>query len=156
MAKVDPIPKGSAAVIPHLNIKGAAKAIDFYKKAFGAEEVSRMPMPNNADVLMHASIKIEGAPVMLADSNEQWGNKDPKSLGGSPVTIHIYVKDCDATYKKAVAAGAKSKMEPADMFWGDRYASVTDPFGHDWSIATHIADPTPAEMQAAVRKMFGG
>jgi uncharacterized glyoxalase superfamily protein PhnB len=156
MAKVNHVPSGSTAVIPHLNVKGAVKAIEFYKKAFGAEEVSRMPMPNNPNVLMHAAVKIEGAPVMLVDSNEQWGNKDPQALGGTPVTIHLYVKDCDASYKKAIAAGAKSKMEPADMFWGDRFASVTDPFGHNWSIATHIADPSPAEMQAAAKKMFGG
>jgi uncharacterized glyoxalase superfamily protein PhnB len=156
MAKVQPIPNGFSAITPHLNVKGAAKAIDFYKKAFGAEEISRMPMPNNANFLMHAEIRIGGAPVMLADASEQWGNKDPQTLGGTPVTLHIYVNDCDATFKKAVATGCKSKMEPADMFWGDRYASVTDPFGHNWSIATHIADPTPAEMQAAAKKMFGG
>jgi uncharacterized glyoxalase superfamily protein PhnB len=137
-------------------VKGAVKAIEFYKKAFGAEEISRMPMPNNPNHLMHAEIRIDGAPVMLVDSSEQWGNKDPQMLGGTPVTVHLYVKDCDAAFKKAVAAGAKSKMEPADMFWGDRFASVTDPFGHNWSIATHIADPSPAEMQAAAKKMFGG
>jgi uncharacterized glyoxalase superfamily protein PhnB len=156
MAKVHPIPKGFTAVTPHLNVKGAAKAIDFYKTAFGAEEISRMPAPNNPATLMHAEIRIGGAPIMLVDSSEQWGNKDPEMLGGTPVAVHLYVKDCDAAYKKAVTAGCKSRMEPADMFWGDRFAALTDPFGHQWTIATHIADPTPAEMQAAAKKMFGG
>lgn len=156
MAKIKSVPSGFTAVTPHLNVKGAAKAIDFYKKAFGAEEVSRMPMPGNPDVLMHAEVRFFGAPVMLVDSSEKWGNKDPQMLGGTSVSMQLYVDNCDAAYKKAVAAGCKSRMEPADMFWGDRFSSVTDPFGHNWSISTHIADPTPAEMTAAAKKMFGG
>ncbi|MEX0644922.1 MAG: VOC family protein [Parvularculaceae bacterium] len=156
MAKVNPIPDGFSSVTPHLNVKGAAKAIDFYKKAFGATEISRMPMPGKPDVLMHAELRFFGAPVMLVDSSEAWGNKDPQSLGGTPVAIHLYVADCDAVFKKAVAAGCTSRMEPNDAFWGDRFAAIADPFGHHWSIATHVADPTPAEMQAAAKKMFGG
>lgn len=154
MAKTKPIPEGFSPVTPHLHVKGAAKAIEFYRRAFGAEEIVRMEMPNDPNTLMHAEIRIDGAPIMLADSREQWGNKEPQGLGGTSVVIHLYVKDCDAAYKKAVAAGCTSQMAPADMFWGDRFAAVTDPFGHRWSIATHIADPTPAEMKAAAKKFF--
>lgn len=156
MAKVNPIPDGFGPVTPHLNVKGAAKAIDFYAKAFGAEEVSRMPMPHDPDTLMHAEIRINGAPVMLVDASEQWGNPDPLSLGGATSSVHLYVEDCDAAFKKAVAAGCTSRMEPDDAFWGDRFAAVADPFGHHWTIATHIADPSPEEMAEAAKKAFGG
>lgn len=155
MPKVKPIPEGFGAVTPHLNVKGASEAIEFYKSAFGAEEMSRMPMPDDPNTLMHAEIRIGGAPVMLVDYSEEWGNKDPLTLGGAAVSIHLYVDDCDAAFSRAVAAGCSSRMEPNDAFWGDRFASVSDPFGHNWTIATHMSDPTPDEMAEAARKIFG-
>ena len=148
-----PIPDGQEGLIPHLVCSPAAQAIDFYKKAFGAEEVHRMPAPDGKR-LMHAAIRIEGRYVFLADDfSEYCGGKSqsPQSLGGTPVTIHRYVKDCDAAMERAVKAGATVVMPASDMFWGDRYGLVKDPFGHSWSLATHIADPTPEEMQKAMQ-----
>jgi uncharacterized glyoxalase superfamily protein PhnB len=153
-AKVKPIPEGFHSVTPHLVVKGAAKAIGFYKKAFGAEEVVRMPAPDG-ERLMHAEIKIGDSFVMLADEfPEMGGGKSPEALGGSPVGLMIYVPDVDATFNQAVAAGAKVKMPPTDMFWGDRYSKVTDPFGHEWAIATHKEDLTPEQMSERAAKAF--
>lgn len=147
--KVNPIPPGMRSVTPHLVCDGAAAAIDFYKKAFGATEVGRMPGPDGR--LMHGHIVIGDSAVMLVDENRQFGMLGPKTLKGSPVTIHLYVEDVDAFFAHAVAAGAKATMPPADMFWGDRYGVVEDPFGHHWSIATHKRDVSPAEMQQAMK-----
>jgi PhnB protein len=125
------------AVIPHLVSSDAAKAIEFYKNAFGATEVSRHPSPDGQK-LWHAEVRLGDARVFLCDDfPEMCGGKSrtPKALGGTPVTLHLVVADCDATFNKAVAAGATVTMPPADMFWGDRYAIVTDPFGHSWSMA---------------------
>jgi PhnB protein len=148
------IPEGQHTVTPHLTVKGGAQAIDFYKKAFGATEMHRMTMPGKQEI-MHAMLKLGDSFVYLND--EMHTAKSPASLGGSPVTIHLYVEDVDAVFKKAVAAGAKETMPPMDMFWGDRYAKVTDPFGHEWSIATHKEDVPPQEMgkraQEAMAKM---
>ena len=154
MAKVKPVPDGMHTVTPHLVCAGAAEAIEFYKKAFGAVEEGRLPGPNGK--LMHAMIRIEGSAVMLVDEMPEWGALGPKALKGSPVTIHLYVEDVDAFVKRAVAAGAKITMPVADQFWGDRYGQLEDPFGHHWSIGTHIRDVTPDEMQQAMRKMAGG
>jgi len=144
MAKhVRPIPEGQHALTPHLTVKGGGKAIDFYKKAFGAVELHRMPMPGSQEI-MHAMLKIGDSFLYL---NDECGmGKSPAALGGSPVTIHLYVEDVDSVFNKAVAAGAQAKMPPMDMFWGDRYGKVTDPFGHEWSIATHKEDVPPEEM----------
>jgi PhnB protein len=147
--KVNPIPPGMRSVTPHLVCDGAAAAIDFYKKAFGATEVGRMPGADGR--LMHGHIVIGDSAVMLVDENRQFGMLGPKTLKGSPVTIHLYVDDVDAFFAHAVAAGAKATMPPADMFWGDRYGVVEDPFGHHWSIATHKRDVSPAEMQQAMK-----
>ena len=152
-----PIPPGHEGLIPHLVVSNASDAIEFYKKAFGAEEICRMPSPDGGK-LMHAEIMIGGHPVYLADDYpEMCGGKSrtPQALGASPVTIHQYVNDCDAAIKRAVEAGASLSMPATDMFWGDRYGKVTDPFGHEWSVATHIADPTPEEMAEAAKSMFG-
>jgi uncharacterized glyoxalase superfamily protein PhnB len=149
--KVKPIPDGMHTVTPHLICKGAADAIEFYKKAFGAVEEGRLPGPNG--LLMHAIVRIAGSPVMLVDEMPQWGALGPNSLKGSPVTIHLYVPDADAFFAKAVAAGAKVKMPLEDQFWGDRYGKLEDPFGHHWSVATHRRDVTPQEMQQAMQKM---
>ena len=153
MPKVKPIPDGMHSVTPHLICAGAADAIEFYKKAFNAVEVVRLPGPQGR--LMHAMIRIENSAVMLADEFPDWGSFGPKSLKGSPVTIHLYVEDVDAFVKRAVDAGAKITMPLADMFWGDRYCRLEDPFGHHWSVATHIRDVGPEEMQQAMQKMGG-
>jgi len=145
------IPEGMHTVTPHLVCAGAAEAIDFYKKAFGATELSRMADADGK--IMHASIKIGDSPLMLNDENPEWGVFGPKHLKGSPVTIHLYVENVDAVFDQAVRAGAKATMPVADMFWGDRYGRVEDPFGHQWSIGTHVRDVTPEEMQKAMEEM---
>ena len=148
---VNPIPEGMHTVTPHLVCAGAGAAIDFYKKAFGATETSRMPGPGGK--LMHASVRIGDSAVMLVDEMPEWGSLGPKALKGSPVVIHLYVDDVDAFTARAVAAGAKVTMPVADMFWGDRYGQLEDPFGHRWSVATHVRDVSPADMQQAMQKM---
>ncbi len=135
---VKPIPQGMHTVTPHLICAGAAEAIEFYKKAFSAVELSRMP--DSDGKVMHASIRIGDSIIMLNDEMPAWGTFGPKSLKGSPVTIHLYVENADAVFEQAVRAGAKVTMPIADMFWGDRYGKVEDPFGHQWSIGTHVRD----------------
>jgi PhnB protein len=125
---------GMPAVTPHLICAGAAEAIEFYKQAFGAVEMVRLPGKDGK--LMHACVSINGSPVMLADEFPEWGSLSPKTLNGTPVTIHLVVEDADAAAARAVAAGATVKMPVQDMFWGDRYGVVEDPFGHLWSLAT--------------------
>lgn len=150
------VPPGHEGLIPHLVCDPCADAIEFYKKAFGARETGRMSVPDGTKI-MHAEILIDGRPVFLADDFPEFcGGKSqsPAALGGTPVTIHRYVKDCDAAIKRAQEAGATVKMPAEDMFWGDRYGVVTDPFGHSWSLATHISDPTPEEMAQAAQAMF--
>ncbi|MSO20354.1 MAG: VOC family protein [Acidobacteria bacterium] len=142
--KVLAIPEGYHSITPYLMITGAAAAIEFYKKAFGAEELVRMPSPGG--LVGHAEIRIGNSMVMLADECDEAANKSPQTLGGTPVTLLIYVENIDAVFQRAVAAGAKVVREPADMFYGDRSAGVTDPFGHSWYIHTHIEDVSPEEM----------
>jgi PhnB protein len=153
MTNVKPIPEGMHSVTPHLVCAGAADAIEFYKKAFDAVDLGRLPGPQGK--LMHAAIRIGDSTVMLADEFPEWGSMSPKSLKGSPVTIHLYVRDVDAFVARAVAAGARITMPLENMFWGDRYCKLEDPFGHHWSVATHIRDVSPEEMQQAMRKMGG-
>jgi uncharacterized glyoxalase superfamily protein PhnB len=150
MSKVKPIPDGMAGVTPHLTVKGAARAIEFYKKAFGAIERSRFPMPDGS--IMHASLKIGEGHIYVNDEIKDMGAKSPQTLGGTPVAISIFVTDADATFKAAVAAGAKVKIPIADQFWGDRYGMVEDPFGHQWEISTHKEDLTPQEMERRGRE----
>jgi uncharacterized glyoxalase superfamily protein PhnB len=152
-SKAKPIPDGMHTVTPHLVCAGAADAIAFYQKAFNAVEVMRMPGPGGK--LIHASVRIGDSAVMLVDEMPEHGALGPKALKGSPVTIHLFVEDVDAFVARAVAAGAKVTMPVADMFWGDRYGRIEDPFGHHWSIATHIRDMSPQEMQQAMRGMAG-
>ncbi len=147
------IPEGMHTVTPHLVCAGAADAIKFYKKAFGAEEVMKLAAPNGK--IMHAQVRIAGSPVMLVDEVPEWGAVGPKGLKGTPVTIHLYVEDADAFAKRAERAGAKVVMPVADMFWGDRYGVLEDPFGHRWSVATHQRDLTPAEIKKAMQQMGG-
>lgn len=152
--KVKHIPDDMHPVTPHLICGGAAAAIQFYKKAFNAVEEGRLPAPDGR--LMHAMIRINGSAIMLVDEMPEWGALGPKKLKGSPVTIHLYVQDVDAVVAQAVAAGAKITMPVDNMFWGDRYGKLEDPFGHQWSIATHQRDVTPAELKAGMAEMCNG
>ena len=153
MPAAKPIPNDMHSVTPHLVCAGAADAIEFYKKAFNATELGRLA--GSQGKLMHAMIHIGNSPVMLVDEFPEWGSFGPKSLKGSPVTIHLYVEDVDSVVARAVAAGAKVTMPVADMFWGDRYGKLEDPFGHQWSVATHLRDVSEEEMQQAMQKMGG-
>jgi len=144
-SKVKPVPDGYRTVTPYLTVNDANRAIEFYKKAFGAKEVNRMNGPG--DKVGHAELKIGDSMIMLADEFPQGGARSPQSLGGTSVNIFLYVEDADSVFNRAVSAGARPDMPLADMFWGDRYGKLTDPFGHSWSVATHKEDVAPAEMQ---------
>jgi PhnB protein len=146
MAKVSHIPTGYHTVTPSLVVRGGKQALEFYKKAFGAKELGAMYMPDGQK-LMHAEIQIGDSRIMLGEESPEMGNVSPQTLGGTPVTLNIYTEDCDALYNRAVGAGATPKMPPADMFWGDRYGKVTDPFGHGWGILTHQEDVNEADME---------
>jgi PhnB protein len=153
---IQPIPAGHESLIPHLVCDSCSEAIEFYKKAFGAEEVQRVPAPDGRRI-MHASIRIGKSFVFLVDDfPEHCGgtSQTPRALKGSPVTIHHYVADCDAAVKRAREAGATVTMPPMDMFWGDRYGAVVDPYGHKWSFATHIKDLTFEEIGAGMNEAF--
>jgi uncharacterized glyoxalase superfamily protein PhnB len=147
---VNPIPEGMHTVSPYLAVDDAAAAIEFYARAFGAQELSRMPAPDGT--IGHASIQIGDSIIMLADPFPQATARPPKELGGTSAALFMYVEDTDAAFKQAVAAGATPSMEPADMFWGDRFAQVSDPFGHSWQIATHQEDLTDEEVAERGRK----
>jgi len=146
-----PIPAGMHTLTAHIICEGAADAIAFYKKAFHAEELARLPGPGGK--IMHAAVRIGDSVLMLMDDFAEWGSLGPKALKGTPVTLHLYVNDVDAAMKQAVDAGATLAMPAEDMFWGDRYGQVVDPFGHRWSIATHQFDYTPEEIQQNMAKM---
>lgn len=151
-----PIPAGQEHLIPHLVCDPCSEAIEFYKKAFGAEELHRLPAPDGRRI-MHAQIRIDNSVVFLADDFPEFcGGKSqsPKALNGTPVTIHHYVEDVDAAIRRAQDAGATVLMPASDCFWGDRYGVVIDPYGHKWSLATHMKDLTPDEMQAAMKGAF--
>lgn len=150
-----PVPDGYHTITPHLVIDGASKAIEFYKEAFGAEELFRMPGPGGK--VMHAEIKIGDCHVMLADEFPEMGVRGPERGKSSPVVLHVYSNDVDAAMEKARKAGATITMPAADQFWGDRYGKLTDPFGHCWSIATHKEDLSPEEIaERAAKAGFGG
>jgi uncharacterized glyoxalase superfamily protein PhnB len=149
MAIANQVPPGMQSVTPHLVCDGAADAIEFYRNAFDA--VEEMRLPGDDGRLMHALVRIGGSPVMLVDENREFGMLGPKALGGSPVTIHLYVQDVDAVVARAVDAGAKLTMPVDDMFWGDRYGQIEDPFGHHWSIATPVRSVSPEELEQAMR-----
>ncbi len=152
---VKPIPEGYHTVTPYLAVNDAARAIDFYKRAFGAQERGRMEGPPGK--IGHAELKIGDSIIMLSDEFPGAGCRAPQSLGGTTVNLFIYVKDVDAAFNQAVSAGAKVEMPVADQFWGDRYGKLTDPFGHSWALATHKEDVAPEEMrqraQQAMAKM---
>ena len=156
MSKVNPIPPGHEHLIPHLCCSPSSEAIEFYKKAFGAEELHRMPAPDGKRI-MHAAMRIGKDLFFLNDDFPEYcgGKKNTATaLGGTPVSLHRYVENCDAAIKRAEEAGATVMMPAADMFWGDRYGVVIDPFGHKWSFATHIKDQTPEQTQAGMKEAF--
>lgn len=140
-----PVPEGYSTLTPYLAVDDASAAIDFYQRAFGAKERGRQEGPGGS--IMHAELEIGDSVIMLSDPFPQASTKPPKELGGTSVSIMTYVEDADAVYRQAIDVGATSLMEPDDMFWGDRLSSVQDPFGHSWTIATHIEDVSPEEMQ---------
>jgi PhnB protein len=147
------VPAGYHTVTPYLCVKGAAKAIDFYKKAFGAEEVMRMTGPDGNSV-MHAELKIGDSHIMLGDEWPGMYCKSPQSLGGTAINLHIYVEDVDKQFARAIDAGCKPDMPLADMFWGDRYGKVVDPFGHLWGLATQKEQLTPQEIEKRSKEFF--
>jgi PhnB protein len=149
---VKPIPDGYTAVTPYLTVKNAASAIDFYKKAFGAEEALRMNTPDGK--VMHAEMRIGGAVIMLHDEAPEWNALSPQTIGDSATSIMLYVDDADAVAKRAVEAGATMTMPVADQFYGDRCGNIKDPFGHKWSIATHVEDVEPQELERRAKEMF--
>ncbi len=148
---VKAIPDGMHSLTPHLVCAGAADAIEFYKKAFNAIELFRMLGPDGK--LMHGCVQIGNSQLMLADDFPNWGSLDPNALKGSPVTIHLQVEDVDASFAQAIAAGATVTMPLADMFWGDRYGQLKDPFGHRWALATHKVDLSPEQIRDAMMQM---
>jgi len=151
MSSVKPIPDGYHTVTPHLVVRDAAKAIEVYAKAFGAEERFRMPGPGG--VVMHAELAIGDSVVMLGEEAPQMGATSPQTIGGSPVSLLIYVKDVDASFARAERAGCTAQMPPTDMFWGDRYGKLLDPFGHHWALATHKEDVSPEDMAKRMAEM---
>jgi PhnB protein len=160
MAKATgPIPPGFHTVTPYLTLRDTAQAIDFYRRVFDATEIMRMPGPGGKGVA-HAEIKIGDSIVFLSDEMPQSQTRAPSSLGGATGYLFLYVPDVDAAIERAVKAGAKVTMPAADMFWGDRFGTVADPFGHHWGLATHIEDVPPDEMErrakAAMAQMGGG
>ena len=154
MSKVPAIPPGYHTVTPYLTIRDAARAIDFYKEAFGATELLRMTSPNGT--IGHAELRIGDSPVMLSDECPVMKNKGPESLGGTPVLIHLYVEDVDAVFASAVKAGAKVTQAVEDKFYGDRAGGVQDPFGHVWYISTHKEDVPVEEIRRRAAALYGG
>jgi PhnB protein len=153
-SRVKPIPDGHRTVTPYLAIKNAAEALEFYRKAFGATERYRLTTPDGR--VGHAEIGLGDSIVMLSDEFPEYGGKAPEALGGSPVSMHLYVEDVDAFVKKAVGAGASVRKPVMDQFYGDRSGQLEDPFGHLWWVATHKEDVPPEEMQERVQAMFAG
>jgi len=151
---VKAIPAGHNTACPYLAIKNADKALEFYKKAFGATEIYKLLMPDGR--LGHAEIRLGDSVIMMADEFPEFGGKAPETLGGTPVSIHLYVEDVDAVFKRALAAGAKERKPVVDQFYGDRSGQLEDPFGHVWWVATHKEDVAPEEMQKRVHAMFAG
>jgi PhnB protein len=151
---VKAIPAGHHTASPYLAIKNAAEALEFYKKAFGANEIYKLMMPDGR--LGHAEMRVGDSIIMMADEFPEYGGKAPQTLGGSPVSIYLYVEDVDAFFKKALAAGAKERKPVMDQFYGDRSGQLEDPFGHLWWVATHKEDVAPEEIQKRAEAMFPG
>ena len=143
---IKPTPDGYHTFTAYLTVRGASDAIEFYKRAFGATELFRLNMPDGK--IAHGQFKIGDSIFMISDENPEWDIASPEKLGGSPVALHLYVADADATFSGAIKAGAKETMPLANQFWGDRMGKLVDPFGHQWLIATHIEDVDPSELQS--------
>jgi len=154
MSTVKPIPEGMHSLTPHLTCRNASAAIDFYKQALGAKELNRSLVPGGK--IIHAVLQIGDSRMFVNDEFPEMGAPGPAVGARSPVTIHLQVPNVDEVFQRAVNAGAKVTMPVMDMFWGDRYGKFEDGFGHEWSVATHIKDVTPAEMEAAMKSMFSG
>jgi uncharacterized glyoxalase superfamily protein PhnB len=152
-SKVAPIPEGCHTVTPSLTVSNAAKALDFYKTALGAKELFRMATPDGSKV-MHAEIQIGDSRIFVTDEFPESSQKSPTKLSGTSVSLNLYVEDADASFDRAVKAGANSVMPVAEMFWGDRFGVVSDPFGHVWSFATHVKDLTPEEIDEGAKQAF--
>ncbi len=150
--KIKPIPDGYHTLSAYLTVRGAADAIEFYKKAFGAIELMRLNMPDGK--MAHGEFKIGDSIFMISDENPQCFSISPEVLKGSPVTLHLYVADADVIFSDALKAGAKETMPLANQFWGDRMGALVDPFGHHWMIATHIEDVDPSEFQSRMQACF--
>lgn len=154
MAKVPFQPAGYHSVTPYLAVRGAKAAVDFYRRAFGAEMVMKLNLPDGA--IAHAEIRIGDSILMMSEENEQWGNRSPLALGGSPVFLMIYVPDADTAFAKAIAAGCTQVKPVEDQFYGDRSGTLKDPYGYQWTLATHIEDVSAEEGQRRMEKLFGG
>jgi PhnB protein len=154
MAEVKPIPEGYPQLTPYLCVDGAEEAIEFYRNVFGAEERMRMPAPDGK--IGHAELTIGDALIMLSDEFPDFGNQSPKTVGGTPVTLSLYVEDVDNVFQRALDAGSKQLREVEDQFYGDRTGQFEDPFGHRWSVASHIEDVSPEEMEKRTSEMMGG
>lgn len=150
MSKVQPIPAGFHTITPHLVVYDAKAAIEFYKRAFGAKLVGSL-CAEDGKRIMHASLTIGDSPLMLCDEFREYGQTAPTTLGGTPMSIHLYVEDADAFFEHAVLAGATILMPVTEMFWGDRYGRLADPFGHQWSVATHVRDVKPEDIPSAAK-----
>jgi PhnB protein len=153
MSQVKKIPDGYHSITPYLNVKNGPQAIEFYKKAFGATEQMRMMTPDG-NAIAHAELRIGDSVFMLADELPQMNNLSPKTLGGTSGGIFLYVEDVDKTFNQAVSEGAKVLDPVKDVFWGDRHGAIEDPFGHRWSISTHIKDPNPDELKKGAAEAF--
>jgi uncharacterized glyoxalase superfamily protein PhnB len=154
-ATTKPIPEGFHAVTPHLVVRGAVEAIDYYKRAFGAVERFRMAGPDGKSI-MHAELVIGDSIIFLCDEMPDMDCRSPAALQGTPVSIHLYVDDADAVFSRAVSAGGRVTMPLQDMFWGDRFGEIEDPYGHRWSIASHVEDVPPEEIERRGAEAFGG
>jgi PhnB protein len=148
----EPCPKGFHTVTPSLTVRNAAQAIDYYKKALGAEELTRMAGPDGK--IGHAELKIGDSIIFLNDENPAWGCQSPQTLGGTPAGLYLYGEDVDTSFQRAVGAGGQAKMPVTDMFWGDRMGSFIDPYGHSWTIATHTKDMTLEELKEGEKKFY--
>jgi len=148
-----PIPDGFNTVSAYLIVDNAVEAMEFYQKAFGAEAGTRMAGPDGKST-MHMEMRLGDSTIMMTDANPQWNARSPKTLGGSPVSLHVYVKDADAMWQRAVSAGCEVEYPIDDTFWGDRYGKLRDPFGHTWGIATHKEDLTPQEIGRRAAEFF--
>lgn len=152
MTKVEARPQGYHTVTPYMALRDCAAAIDFYRRAFGAEKVMQLDMPDGK--IAHAEIRIGDSMLMMSEENEEWGNRSPASLGGSPMSLMIYVPDVDAAFKKALAAGATEVRGVQDQFYGDRSGTLKDPFGYQWTLSTHVEDLSQEEVQRRMEAEF--